>query len=126
MDKISMKVRLSLFWIVIMLNMIFADILSIMVELVNGDSLEIPGDVKTIMAIAALITNIPILMIFLSRVLTYKVNRIVNIVAAILTIIYVIGGGDSAPHYIIIASIEVLFLLLIIAYAIRWKNTVNE
>jgi len=96
-----------------------------MVELVNGNTLNIPGDVKTVMAIAAVVTNIPIMMIYLSRVLKYKSNRIVNIVAAILTIIYVIGGGDTSPHYIIIGTIEVLLLITIFVYSLKWKYEEN-
>jgi len=122
MKKLDMKVKLSTMWIVVLINMIFADIFSIMVELVNQDTLNILGDVKTIMAIAAIVTNIPILMIYFSRILEYKVNRIINMIAAILTIIYVIGGGDTAPHYLIIASIEVIFLILIFVYSLRWRN----
>jgi len=117
-----MKVKLSTLWIVVLINMIFADIFSIMVELVNKDTLHIPGDVKLIMAIAAIITNIPILMIYFARVLPYKPNRLANIIAGILTIIYVVGGGDMAPHYIIIAAIEVICLLLIIVSSLKWEN----
>ncbi len=44
----EIKVKLSTLWIVIMLNMIFADILSIVVELVNKNAFDIIGDdVKT-------------------------------------------------------------------------------
>ena len=118
---IDMRVRLSTLWIVVMMNMIFADIFSIMIELVNGNTLNIPGDVKMVMAIAALVTNVPILMIYLSRVLSFKINRIVNMIAAVFTMIYVVGGGDFAPHYIIIASIEVILLLLIVVYAWKWE-----
>ena len=46
----------------------------------------------------------------------------VNIIAAIITIIYVIGGGSSTPHYIIIASIEVGLLFVIIWSAWKWTN----
>ena len=109
-----------------MFNMVFADIFSIMVELVTRNTLNIPGNVKTIMAIAAIVTNIPIVMIYLSRVLEYKVNRILNIIAAIFTIIYVIGGGDTAPHYIINATIEVILLIMIIVYSLKWKRFDNE
>jgi hypothetical protein len=125
MKKLDMKVRLSTLWIVVLINMIFADVFSIMVELVNKDTINIPGDVKIIMAIAAIVTNIPILMIYFSRILEYKANRIINMIAAILTIIYVIGGGDTAPHYLIIAAIEVIILVMILVYSIKWKNEVN-
>ena len=123
---VDMKAKLSTLWIVVLINMIFADIFSIMVELVNKDILHIPGDVKVIMAIAAIVTNIPILMIYFARVLPYKPNRWANIIAGILTIIYIVGGGDMAPHYIIIAAIEVICLLSIMVSSLKWKNPENE
>jgi hypothetical protein len=125
-EKIDTKTKLSVLWVVVMINMIYADIFSIIIELVNKNTLDIPGEVKTVMAIAAIVTNIPIMMIFLSRVLAYKVNRIVNVVAAILTIIYVIGGGDLAPHYLIIASIEITLLILIIVVSLKWQKSAGE
>ena len=120
--NIDIKVKLSTLWIVVMINMIYADIYSIMVELVNKNTLDIPGDIKVIMAIAAIVTNIPILMIYFSRVLHYNLNRLTNIVAAILTIIYIIGGGVLSPHYIIVAAIEVTILLIIIIKSLKWTN----
>jgi hypothetical protein len=119
--KIDPKIELSTLWIVVMFNMILADIFSIMVELVNKNTIDIPGDVNTVMAIAAVITCIPILMIYLSRVLPYKPNRLINIIAAIFTIIYVVGGGDTAPHYVIIASFEVILLIMIVIKSWKWS-----
>jgi len=120
---VEIKARLSTMWIVVMVNMIFADIFSIMIELVKGGTIDIIGsDVVMIMAIAALITNIPILMIYLSRVLKYKLNRILNIVAAIVTAIYIVGGASLFPHYIIIAGIELVFLAMIIISAWKWRK----
>jgi len=118
----EMKVRLSTLWIVVLFNMLFADIFSIMVQFVDGGMLDIPGDVKMVMAIAAVITNIPILMIYFSRVLPYRSNRIANVSAGIVTIVYVIGGGSAVPHYIIIATIEVVLLLMIIVYSWKWSE----
>ena len=126
LEKTDMKVRLSTLWIVVMMNMIYADIYSIIIELVNRDTLNIPGDVKMIMAVAAIVTNIPILMIFLSRVLKYKANRRANIISGILTIIYVVGGGDLNTHYIIVATLEVSLLLIIIVNSWKWTNSENN
>lgn len=119
----NMKIKLSTLWVVVMMNMIFADIFSILVELVNENTLDLPGDVETVMAIAAIVINIPILMIYFSRVLKYRLNRILNISTGIFTIIFVIGGGSLTPHYIIIAAIEVILLLIIIVSAWRWTLT---
>lgn len=127
MKTIDIKVKLSTLWIVVMMNMIFADIFTVFVELVNKNTLTaIPADVKVIMGIAAVVTNIPILMIYFSRVLPYKWNRLSNIVAGILTIIYIIGPGDTSVHYLIVASIEVIILLIIIVKSWKWKESENK
>ncbi|MDR0749298.1 MAG: DUF6326 family protein [Tannerellaceae bacterium] len=123
-DKtIDTRVKLSTLWIVVMINMIFADIFTIFVELTYKNTIEeLPAEVKWVMAIAAIVTNVPILMIYLARVLPYKSNRLLNIIAAIFTIIYVVGGGSATPHYIIVASIEIIILLIIVVKALKWKN----
>jgi hypothetical protein len=121
MENIDLTVKLSTLWIVVTLNMIFADIFSIMVELINKNTLEIPMEVQTAMAIAAVMTNIPILMMYFSRVLQPKINRWANMVAATFTIIFIIGGGSLTPHYLIIGSIEVVTLVIIWVNAWRWK-----
>lgn len=123
--KVDIKVKLSLMWIVIMINMLFNDIFSIMIEFVKGDTIAIPGDVYVVMAVAAVVTNVPIFMILLSRVLKYKANRIANIAAGFFTILYVVGGGSATPSYIIIGAIEVVLLIVIIVTAWRWKEEVE-
>lgn len=125
MNTPDTRVKLSFLWIIVMMNMLYADIFSIIVELVDRNTLNIPGEVKTVMAMAAIVTNIPIMMIYFSRVLNYKMNRVLNIIAAVLTIIYVIGGGDTALHYIIIATIEVSILVIIIVKSLKWKETAS-
>ena len=121
--KSDTRVKHSTLWIVVLLNMIFADIFSIMVVLVSKKPLDIPGEVTTVMAVAAVVTNIPILMVYFSRVLPHRANRWANIVAGLLTIAYVVGGGDWAPHYLIIASIEVVILLVIVGSAWQWRDS---
>jgi hypothetical protein len=120
---IDTKVKLSTLWIVVMVYMIFADIFSILIELDQKGTLgEMPAEAKMMMAIAAFLTSVPILMIYFARVLPYKSNRLLNIIAGIFTILYVVGGGLLLPHYIIVASIEVIILLIIIVKAWKWKN----
>lgn len=116
------KIKLSVLWLIVVLNIIIADVLSVFVALEKKDTLDILGKVKTTMAIAALILNIPILMIYFSRFLDYKVNRVLNIIAALITLLFVIGGGSTLPHYIICATIEVIVLIIIITIAWQWKN----
>ena len=117
------KIKLSTLWILVLLNMLLADVLSIMVELVEGNTLAILGEVKITMAVAAVIINIPLLMIYFSRSLSIKINRILNIVVGVITIVFVVGGGSLLPHYIICAGIEIVILLIIISTAWKWGSS---
>jgi len=70
----------------------------------------------------AVMMEISIAMILLSRVLKYGINRWVNIIVSLITIAFVVGGGVSYPHYIFIATVEVICLLLVIWHAWKWRN----
>ncbi len=120
--NIDIREKISILWIVVMINMIFADVLSFMLpeflnDIITGNTPV--GITQEILLVFAVILEIPIIMIFLSRVLKDKPNRWANIIASVITIIFVIGGGSLALHYIFFATIEVIILLLIITYA--WK-----
>lgn len=117
----DMKVKLSTLWIVVMFNMAFADILSFMLEYSTGHTPEVQAT-QGLMLIAAIMLEIPIAMIFLSRVLKYRANRWANILAGAITIAFVIGGGSTYLHYIFFAAIEVLCMSLIIWYALKWPK----
>jgi len=121
----DMKVKLSTLWICVLFNMIFADIVGFM----NPGSLEaiMKGEVgiqitQEILLVFSIMLEIPIAMIFLSRVLKYQANRWANIIAAFITILFVIGGGDTYLSYIFFASIEVVCMSLIIWYAWNWPK----
>jgi hypothetical protein len=117
----DMKVKLSTLLIVVMFNMAFADILSFMMEYSTGITPEVEAT-QGLMLVAAIILEIPIAMIFLSRVLKYQANRWANIIAAAITIVFVIGGGSTYLHYILLAAVEVVFASLIIWYAWKWSR----
>ncbi len=116
------KLLLSTLWIVVMINMLKADILSLYIPGVLGELAEFAGEtpITQLMLGGAIMMEIPIAMIFLSRILKYKTNRWVNIITGILTIVFIVGGGSLYPHYIFIAAVEVLCLLFIIGIAWRW------
>jgi hypothetical protein len=122
--KIDTKVLLSTLWIVVMINMLKADILSLYIPGAFDELAKTAGDtpIPLLMLGGAIMMEISILMIILSRVLKYRVNRWVNIITSIITIAFVIGGGATYPHYIFIATIEVVCLLLIAWNAWKWRN----
>lgn len=102
-----------------MFNMLFADIYSIMKVLFTKSEIILPGNIDVVMSLAALLTNIPILMIYASLNLPKKVNKSTNIIAALFTIIYIIGGSDFSIHYLICGIIELLVLCLIVCKAFK-------
>jgi len=124
--KIETKVLLSTLWIVVMINMAYADILSLHIpgafDEVAKTSVSTGAPIPQLMLAGAIMMEIPVAMIILSRVLKYGVNRWVNIIVGIFTIAYIWGGAASYPHYIFIASVETLCLLLIIGFAWKWRN----
>jgi hypothetical protein len=124
--KIDTKVLLSTLWIVVMINMLKADILSLFIPGVTDElakfSASSGASIPQLMLIGAVMGNLAIAMIILSRVLKYGINRWVNIIVGIVTIAYIWGGMSSYPHYLFIASVETLCLLLIVWFAWTWRN----
>ena len=128
--KTDTKVLLSTLWIVVMINMLKADILSLFIpgalEEVARTAASMGASIPQLMLGAAIIGQLAIAMIVLSRVLKYGINRWVNIVVGIVIIAYIWSGMASYPHYIFIASIETLCLLLIVWFAARWRNSEGQ
>ena len=109
--------RISTLWIVVMFNMIYADILAF----------EIPGFMQKLWAgemgvhitpalllVFAVLLEIPIAMIFVSRILKPGPNRWANTVAAVITTLFVVGGGSLNLHYVFFATVEVSCMALIV------------
>jgi hypothetical protein len=117
----DMKVKLSTLWVFVMFNMVFADI----VGFLNPGALEEMIAMKPaqgLLLVFSILVEIPIAMIVLSRLLKYRANRWANIIAGVITILYVIGGGNTSVSYIFFATIEVACMLLIVWYAWKWTE----
>lgn len=127
-NKVDPKVLLSTLWIVVMINMLKADILSLYVpgsaEELAKTSASTGTPIPQLMLGGAIMMEISIAMIILSRVLKTGVNRWVNMIVSCITIVFIVVGGASYPHYQFIATVEVICLLLIIWIA--WKSRSPE
>ena len=106
--------------------MLKADILSLYIpgsaEELAKTSASTGAPIPQLMLGGAIMMEISIVMIILSHVLNRSVNRWVNIIVSLITIAFVLGGGVSYPHYIFIAAVEVICLLLIIWNAWKWAK----
>jgi len=122
----DMKARLSTLWIVVMLNVVLADILSFITPGALSDIMTgTPGGIaisQELLLVFAILLEIPVVMIFLSRTLTYRVNRWANIIACAVTIAFVVGGGSAYLHYYFFAAIEVACMAGIAWSAWKWPN----
>jgi hypothetical protein len=109
--------RLSTLWVVVMFNMAFADILTFikpgaLQELWAGQAgVQVT---QGLLLVFAILIEIPIAMIFLSRILKPGANRWANTVAAVITTVFVVGGGSLYLHYVFFATVEVACMALIV------------
>ncbi len=115
------QILLSLLWLTVVLIMIFSDFFSTTIELNTTTTIKLPINAITAMIIAAIPTTSTLLMVLVSWLLPYYVNRWVQLIIASLTILYIIGGRVTLPHYFIMGSIEVCILIAILIIAYRWK-----
>lgn len=123
----EMKTRFSTLWIFIMVNMAFADIIGFtypgyMAKLVAGGPIDGIVVTPTLLLVGALLLEIPTAMIVLSRLLKHAINRWCNIIAAVITIIYVVGMSTPTVVYWFFCSLEIITGLSIIILACKWRN----
>lgn len=102
------RIKLAALWMVVMFSVASADLLG----LVHPGALEkiLAGDfgfsITPALLLFSVLMTVPTLMIFLSQVLPVQVNRWLNSVAALLTTLFVIGGGTASLSYVFFAMIE--------------------
>ena len=120
------KVALSTLWVFVMFCSAYADLIGFiepgtLENIINGHT----GFVLTpaLILVFSLFQAIPIAMILASRWLRRDVNRWLNIVASVLTLLYVLGGGNwGSVSYPVFAALEVVAMLGIIRLAWTWRN----
>jgi len=126
MDK---KVLLSTLWIFAILNYLYCDIMGIMdVNLlkqyltgtVNGMEMN-----ENFLLGAAILMEIPIAMVLLSRVLNYRSNRWANIIAGIIMTLVqtaTLFAVEPTKYYLFCSMIEIATTIAIVRLAWKWIN----
>ena len=117
------RALLSTLWVVVLINILSADIFSFMLGAAGE---EIVSVTPWIMLVFALVHEIPIAMILLSRTLKRGINRTLNYVAVGITALYIIAGGSATPHYIFFALMELICLVFVVIYARKWSETTQS
>jgi hypothetical protein len=126
MDK---KVLLSTLWIFLVVNFIFCDVFGLhhaeyLKDILNGsaDGIQINQEFLLYFSI---VMEIPMAMILVSRFLTPKYNRILNITFGILLAIiqaWSLTVGSVTLHYCFFSVIEIATCISIVWIAWKWKR----
>jgi len=123
---LDLKVKLSTLWIFVLFNIIFLEFHKLLQpgfieEIITG---FIGGAQMTqgVLLLGAIVLEIPIAMLLLSRLLKYEANRWANIIAGAITIMAVGGNVLTDLDNIFFTTIIVAFLSLIVWYAWKWPD----
>lgn len=123
------RVFLSTLWIFVLFNYLYCDVMALMDPVLLNKLLT--GTVGSIVITenfllgAAVLMEIPIAMVLLSRILNYKANRWTNITAgSIKTIVMMITMfiGKPANYYLFFGIIEIACTSFIVWYAWNWRE----
>ena len=117
--------RLSAAWTFVLLNVVFRDIHELfrpglLQEMMTGTVNGVRMTEETLL-LAGVALEIPIAMVILSRILSYRVNRWANIIAATVSIPLFLASRPGDLDDIFFATIEVGTLALIVWYAWKWQ-----
>jgi len=123
------KSLLSLLWIFLTVNYIYCDVFTLhhakyLEAFLSGDL----GGMKIteeFLLIFAVIMQIPMIMIVLSKCLTFTLNKYFNIVAGIITTsvqTFTVMMGGASLHYLFFSFFEICTGFFIIYLAVTWKQ----
>jgi Family of unknown function (DUF6326) len=126
--EVSVKLKLATLWAAFMFLYIYVDYFHLympnqMQDILKGRVFVFEITQGFIM-FALGMSTIPMLMIFLSVALPAKINRLTNIIVAIIHIPYMLFNlvGVVWIHMVFGAVVEVVLLCLIIWYSWKWKE----
>lgn len=119
---IDPRVKLSLLWIFVIVNMAYADILSLMdpTSIIRGIMVGNPLPAGGLLA-GAIVMETSFVMVVLPWVLSYKVNRWVSSIIGVFMAWQIIIGGRGL-YYVFFATVESMCILLIIWLTWKWRN----
>src|SRR3954453_16210657 len=129
----DIKERLSLFWMVALLNYLYADVVALFAIVGSPNLSDAPHLPPCALMGSAVLMEIPIAMIVACRLLPFRANRLANIITgAMLTLVNgfltfippLVGARTPAlPEYLFFATIETVCTSVIIWQAWTWSAT---
>ena len=123
-SETEVRAKLSALWVFTLLNILFRDIHEfispgfigeVMTGTVNGTKVT-----EDLLLIGGFLVEVPIAMVLLSWIQERNVNRWVNVIAAIFTIVLILSSLPTDADDVFFTVIEIVSMLLVIRYA--WKR----
>src|ERR1700677_5122330 len=124
------KERLSLLWIVALLNYLYADVVALFAIIGSPNLVEAPHLSQWALMGAAVLMEIPIAMILASRLLPFRANRPANIITGafmtlvngFLTFAPPYNHTPALPEYLFFGTIETVCTSVIVWQAWTWSG----
>jgi hypothetical protein len=128
-DNTDKGTLLSTLWIFVTLNYLYCDVVGLMdsgllSQYLTGTVNGIEMNEKFLLS-GAILMEIPIAMVILSRLLKHTANRWANIIAgSIKTVIMILTMFVATPksYYLFFGSIEIVTTMVIVWYAWNWTK----
>jgi len=126
------KAILPFLWIYLTVNYIYCDVFSLhlaktLEKLLSGNVGSMMITEEFLLAFSV-IMQIPMIMILLSKLLTFRLNKYSNIVAGIITTsvqMYTVTMGGTL-HYMFFSFFEICTGLFIIYLAVTWRQETSS
>jgi len=119
-----------------MFNYLYCDVLALfdphILKQLTSETPSIDGIIfdDNFLLSAAILMEIPIAMVILSRVLIYKTNRWANIIAGtiktVIMIITLFVGDGPSRYYLFFGIIEIVTTAWIVFYAWNWREHAHQ
>ena len=131
-NRTDKKVLLSAIWVFAVLNYLYCDVLALMDSNLLNQFLTGTVDgmklTQNFLFGASILMEISISMTLLSRLLSFRVNRIANLIASTITTLVQIATliGKPTMYYIFFSLIEIAATSSIFIIALKWKVEKDE
>lgn len=115
------QTKLSALWLFVMLTYTYGDVVTLMDPVKHGDIQLTEGFLLG----GSIYMMIPISMVLLSRLLSYRSNRLASIIAGTimtLTLILTLFVAVPTTYYMFFTAIEILSTAFIVRSAWTWRN----
>jgi mannose/fructose/N-acetylgalactosamine-specific phosphotransferase system component IIC len=131
MEPIKVQTKVSTLWLFILLNIIFRDIhqyaLKSHLEMLLTGFYNGTEVTDSLMLIGGFLVEIPIAMVLFSQLLKRKINRPLNIIAAVMTAAVILFTPPSDPDDVFFLVIELAAIGTILWTVWKWPQpTTNQ